>query len=212
MKKKVDKKILLAIILLITVLISTISATYAYFTASGSGELSNFKLQSREFGVAYTESGSNIDLLVDGDVMKYENIDPVIPAATATNVDPVRIILETTADGGTLSCNYDIVYVPTTPYNSSAMNTAKLNEYTIKGSSDRNGKSLSEISLADITSEFVLVDNSKISVTGVNKKLIENWTFTVSYYNQTFNQDDNRNITFGGSLNIKNLECENTIN
>ncbi len=210
--KKMDKKIVIAIIILIIVLLSTITATYAYFTAIGDGNLSKFKLESVEFGVAYSEAGSNINLLVDGLAMADTSINETVPAASATNTTPVRVILETTTDGGTLSCNYDIVYVPTVPYINSISNLSGAKEYTIQGVSDQNGKTLIETDLGNVTNELVLIDNSEISVTGVSKKLIENWTFTVSYYNQSFSQDDNRNKTFGGTIQLKNIECENTVN
>ncbi len=211
--EKSKTKLLLAIIVFVAISAGTITATFAYFTAnSASHEFSRYELHSAESGIAYAESGSPINLLVSGEVMKDANIDAVNPAATASNDVPIKVTLKTSVDGGQIDCTYDISYIPNVVYYNSAANISNAKEYTIKGSNNQNSDAIVETSLGNIDSKLILASDIEFSLSGVNKTAVQEWTFEVGFYNQSFNQDDNQNKDFGGKVMIENLTCKNTYN
>ncbi len=212
-----DSRIKLSLILLIIMLTFTIVATYAYFTSPITGDdFGSVEIESAQSGLAHTINGSEIGLKVEGNIMSQDNISTTVPAVTASNITPIKIVLNTSGNGGELKCNYDVVYEPSIPFMNSALNISNVNEYTIKGSgymtNDVSGTkdlSIPETNLGNVTSRLMLLENQEISVTGVSKTLEYNWEFTVSFYNQEFNQDDNTNISFGGKIILDDVNCEN---
>ncbi len=204
------KKLILPILLLIVVMIGSTAASFAYFTAMNTEhEFSDLQLTAAEMGVAYGQSGSEINLLVKGEYMNQSVVNADIPAATSINDNSFIITLETFDSGGTLKCTYDIVYEPTVPFYNSVENLTNAYEYTIKGNANINGDFIPETNIGNVTSELTLIEDVQIELSGVNKKKSQEWTFTAAFYNQTFNQDDNQGITFGGKIVLKNLECVN---
>ncbi len=196
-------------ILLVIMMLCTATFTYAYFTAPSSESYSEYDITSTKTGFAYAESGSEIDLLVSGDVMQEPLQNNNVAAATAVNDDPITVTLNTSVNGGTLTCTYDIYYIPDTPFMNSIENTTNEKEFTIKGVSDK-GSFATEINLGNVTEKIMLAENVNIALSGVSKVLVQSWTFTASFYNQTFVQDDNAGKEFGGRIVLEDLDCENT--
>ncbi len=205
-----DTKVKLSLILLVIMIVFTTVASYAYFTSSpGVSNYTNVDLESAETGGAYIQAGSTISLLVTGEQMAQHNASSITPAFEGENTTPVKIVLKTGDDGGELKCSYDIAYVPETPFMNSSLNVTNLKEFTIKGIENLKNNDIPETDLGNATSKVLLLDDYPISLTGVNKKLEQEWVFTVGFYNHTFNQDDNANIDFGGKIIIEDIKCEN---
>ncbi len=209
MKKK-DRSIILFSCLFIIMALCTLTFTYAYFTSVGNFDGNTFELNSADAGIAYSMAGSDIELLIGGDIMNQSNVNEDIPVVVGSNSQPVTITLETYNSGGELTCNYDITYEPTMPFYNSSANIANKKELTIAGVSSISSVSIPETDLGNVTNKIVLLEDSEVKLTGVNKKETFTWTFAVSFYNQSFNQDDVSSKIFGGKVYIENLECENT--
>lgn len=203
---------ILSIILLIIVTLSTITATFAYFTARANLiNLDKLQINSATMGQAYSLSGSPIDLLIEEEDMLKNKIDITKPTKTSSNETPISVIIETSASGGTLKCSYDIVYEVDTPFYNSTTNIDNVNEFVINGKELNYGLDiLNEMSLGNISEEIVLLSDIEIKVTGINKQKVHDWVFNAGFYNQSFKQDEKSGISFGGNIVIKNLNCINT--
>ncbi len=212
MKKEKRNKLTLIILTILILLFTSITATFAYFTATGTSNVINrYKISTPVYGRAYTSSGGNINLEVSGELMHASSASSVTPAAVAKIDDALSITVETSSEGGTTTCNYDIVYEPNVAYMASAENVSNSKEFTIKIESNLQKDITGEVNLNNVTEKIVLADNLEVEATGISLSKTEVISAEVSFYNQIFNQDDNKDITFGGRLYIEDLTCE-TIN
>lgn len=103
------------------------------------------------------------------------------------------------------TCDYSIVYTPTTVFNaSSGATSASLNELTISGT---NGTvSFSDLSLAGINSQTTLYSTS-VSTSSSLSSVSVPWTFTMKFYNLNVDQSSVLGQSPAGKISVVPGEC-----
>lgn len=204
-----DKKttIILSVISVLTLLSALFGATFSYFTTKVNVEnLDPVEIKTSTVGTFALQSGSNINLQVTGEDMAETNQDSINPVKTAQNETPIYANVKTTNDGGRVVCTYKIIYRATSIYTKSTANTTNAKEFTISGIESTENLTIPETSLVDQT-EVILLNNISITASGINQTTTQNWTFTIGYYNQDFVQDEHKDETFGGTIDLEKIRC-----
>jgi predicted ribosomally synthesized peptide with SipW-like signal peptide len=217
MKNKKSKSIeVLTILSALILLVSMIGATFAYFSATATGETNKMTIQSAEVPATYAE-GTSVSFLVDPDTMKYEKGSNDETSYSQSDTPGILKIQASTANSeSTITCLYDILYTPTTVYNRSTANVTNLKEFTVIGSPKitkgseytKITGSMDETDLTGVSNTIKLVTGATIIVNGTDVTGETEWDFYPRYYNLGYNQDDNANKTFGGSISVGGLTCE----
>ena len=204
-----NKRLTISVCLLIIMILSTGLASFAYFTSLGNADMSTkHELSSANYLSYYTDASAPINLFISNDVMKPGETSSTVPAVKSTTDKALSLTISTGSSGGKYVCEYDIYYVPEVVYTTSSANVNNLKEYTISGFSDK-GHLIPETSLNSVDKDKLLLENATIYVSGIDKKVIENYTFEVAFYNQDFEQSDNMGKKFGGQVKlVLDEKCE----
>ena len=202
------------ILAFVVVLLSTIFVTYAYFTARGSSiKTKPLNVSSASIGQAYSQSGTLMELHITGDYTLKGRADAEKPAIVVENSAPIEVYVETAEKDGTLTCYYDITYIPHVPYLNSEENINDDKELVIWGIEKNFGlANFDEVKINNVTEEIILGENIKIEASGINEKVAHTWQINVGFYNQLFDQTDKSRQLFSGDIEVKNLKCDNFVN
>lgn len=208
MKKNFELVIFISLFTMI--LLSSIVASYAYFTARSNADLQGKNaVTSATTGKAYATGGSKISFKIKKEDMTYENINTLEPIATAKNDQPITFKIETNDNGDEINCVYDLVYIPEIPYYNSPDNVDNVFELTLKGNEEKEGiYSFEEISLGNVDTLLVLKKDVEIATSGINAEKEHLWIITAGYYNQDLIQDENAYQKFSAKIEINNIRCE----
>lgn len=212
------KTIVLIIIYTLILFASMVGATFAYFTSTATGNTSKVSLKASTLGEAYA-SGTTVILKVTDEDMQQVNSSNEYTAYKESN--EFNELTLTSSVGDTfknVTCTYDIEYVPSTPYYASKTNTSNLMEFTVNGyqvitAGNPNVEvtgSMVETNLTNITDNIILVHNAVMKINGTNNSGETTWYFKPRFYNLNIDQQENANITFGGTIQIASLACINS--
>ncbi len=209
--------LLLTVIAVATLLVAVVGATFAFFTASGTGSADSEVTVTTSSIDTVNTTASNLTLQVGlTDMLLANGRDDYSARKQATST--ITMSAGTGTGGGTNTCTYDLSYTPNSgqDFTQSAANTGGLNELTISavatnpGSGVSSDNAVTEFSLDGITTEQTLIDGGTFAVSGVSNTDVLTWTFTVTFYNLAVDQSDNAGATFGGTLSFKNVTCVNS--
>jgi hypothetical protein len=209
--KRAKNKVFI-IIAIVTLFVAVSAATYAYFVASGNVD-STSAVNITTSPVDSVAGGStNCSMEVTASDMQYDNgtADGVAKTTSCT----VSIIgTKTHGNNQPTTCTYDITYTPTNALTiRSSENTSNKKELSLKGlgniqdSDYGSGSPLvyEESDLYNVTTKTTLVSQATFTFIADNEIT---WTFTPSFYNYNFNQNDLANHSFGGRIAIENVSC-----
>ncbi len=207
MEKK--NTLLLTIIAVATLLVAVVGATFAYFTATGSGsEASNVQVQTSSID-SISSAADHIALTVTLADMLEDNGDNDNPPFVNAFGD-IRVTVDSSADSATRTCTYDVVYTPTDVFTNTVANTSNLNELTIQGTStvggSPTGDAIAERSLSGLNAATNLASDLTFTYSGGAETILD-WDFEIRFYNLAINQSELAGDTFGGALTVENLVC-----
>lgn len=210
---KINKEKFLTIIAISTLLIGSFMATFAYFSSLGditaTSDVSVLVL-SRDQTVT-TSTDVSLDIYSD-DMKEATGSNNYTSFKDADNPSEVKIQTTLGSGGGISLCTYDLIYIPNPGYTAAANNTTGLKEFVILlNSVENNAKRLgnypAEYDLTNVTSTVTLAQNQKIAVgDGIDQGNVT-WEITPRYYNLEIDQSDKIGISFGGRVEVTNINC-----
>lgn len=216
--------LILTAIALLTLLVVTVSATYAYFTSkaeiNSTLKLNTITSSAATF-TAYTLDQISLDVTAD---------DMFTPSAIASKTDNGNVVavLSSPMEGSTVHCTYDIelIWDTTDQY---ITPTATLSgdyqyEISLKGTQNVSGdttghtytvSSLNETNLTSFTwsgTAGTIGRKAKV-ITGAEiyskstSATTATWTFTVNFYTLPTDQSDLAGKSYGAHLAVTNVVC-----
>lgn len=207
--KKVEKKssIILMVIALVTLLVSVIGATFAYFTTGKT--VANLNLTANTQGAAaFTATpGAGIALSITADKMQQTNVSNTTPSATGNSTLTVK--LTSPANGTNVSCTYDIKYVDTGDAYTKVSAMGYTHEFSLEGSG-KTGATAEAKSMA-VTDYNTLTGKTTTVVSGASISASTTtgtstvWTFTAKFYNVNAAQATNKK--YAGNFYVDNVRC-----
>lgn len=216
---------LLTVVAIATLLVAVVGATFAYFTATGTLEGSSDVEVVTSSHDTTTATGTNVSLLVTAAMMQEDDgNNNQLVFHTAPTAGLVTLATSVGSGGGTSVCTYDLVYTPSVGavFNVSSNNNAgsggPYKELTLLYKATTQDYAQipegytndAEQNLAGISTATNLVSNTTLTVSGANKQGSVTWNIRPRFYNLGINQDSVSGKTFGGTVSIENLSCENT--
>ncbi len=216
-----DKNIkILVVFSTLTLLVTMIGATFAYFTAV-STDKSSTPLEVYTYSQDLTSTtGTSVTLFVPQYKMRQEDGSNTY-SQSHKGEEPSTLTIKTNvgSQGGTNTCVYDLVYIPydiTGPYPRSEKNVDNLKELVLEIKArplDANTTitkgGFAEIDITDVYEELVLVKDATMVVEGVLASGEVIWEIYPKIYNLAVDQTANAGESFGGSVSVKNLSCDN---
>ena len=213
---------MLTVIAIATLLVAVVGATFAYFSASTSGNAANVTVsaETKAADVFSSVGTPNVSLTVTAAQMqKSAGKDDHTVVANSANADG-NVTVSLTAGSGTATCTYDVIYTPGLAFTTSEAVLAKealtnKKELVLDGDSSINANDFSDISLAGLEgTPITLKSGATISDTAesgdTQTATTETWTFTAKFYNLGTDQSDNADSTFSGNITIQNVSCTNS--
>ena len=215
MEKRSGSTIMLTVVAIATLLVAVVGATFAYFSANtkdaGAGKATVTVNTAEAADVFLTEGNSSVSVEVTADKMQ-QTAGSNEYASKITNEDDSNLTVKLTAGSSVATCNYDLIYTPSTAFTPSAeAAAATLKEYTLSGTST-GGKSFTDVNLAG--SEVVTLGSFDIVDTYADalEATVDTWTFTANFYNLAVDQGDNIGQEFGGVVSVTSVACTNAAN
>ena len=215
---------MLTVIAIATLLVAVVGATFAYFSASTSGNAANVTVSAETKAAdVFSSTGTpSVSLTVTAAQMQQSaGSDDHNVVANSANADG-NVTVSLTAGSGTATCTYDVIYTPGLAFTTSEAVLAKAaltnkKELVLDGDSSINANDFSDISLAGLEgTPITLKSGATISDTAesgdTQTATVETWAFTAKFYNLATDQSDNANSTFSGNITIQNVSCTNSAN
>ncbi len=222
-KDSSDNSIMLTIIAIATLLVAVIGATFAFFSTGINNEaqvMIKAETRSSEMADVFTSTGTPvINLLVTGEQMQQSmgNDNHLVIANSALSDGNVVVSLK--AGSGIATCTYNIVYNPvkeflTTPLVASKDELINKKEFVIFGDSSIDTNDFEDIDVAGpVGIPITLKSGAVITDSGSdNISTEETWLFTAKFYNLGTDQSYNSNKSFGGTISITDVNCQNREN
>lgn len=218
---------MLTVIAIATLLVAVVGATFAYFSTT---ETNNTDVQvtatTKGADTFSASTSGSIELNVTAATMQEEAGSNTYQAYGARDTDST-LTVSLTANSGTATCQYDVVYIPTTAYTAVQ---SELVEFGISGVAKINNvetaNSFTNVSAAGsgqtltgtsnpVLTGIYLKQNASISDSaegsGTQNATVESWTFEGDYYNlETVDQSAKAGTSFGGDIKVVNVRCTNS--
>ena len=216
MKNGNNKKIVIVlnIIFILTFVIISLGASFAYFSYQMDGTPNPITVEMAEVGTA-TAEGTSVNLFVSSKDMQVNNASNDYTAyKEPVGTSNITIEASTGSTKG-IDCTYDIVYNPTSVYQRSVQNVSSLKEFTISGyvepisssSFTVSNGTMPEVDLTGVDAPITLVSGAKLVVNGSNRVGTIVWYIKPRYYNLNISQSDNADKQFGGTMEVIRLAC-----
>ena len=214
---------MLTVIAIATLLVAVVGATFAYFSTTTNNNADVTVTATTKAADLFTAAGTAaINLNVEASEMqKTEGNDNYsVTGATDTKANAITVTLK--ANSGEASCDYDVVYVPTTSYTATQ---SSLIEYGIIGTCSDSTNSFTRVNAAGAGSSLtdgastvtgiMLKQNARIVNTAnegaTQSETTQTWSFTGDYYNLgTVDQSAAAGSAFGGEIRVINVRCSNS--
>ena len=178
------------------------SASYAYYTSYNSANTTYNLTVEPELEITYLmTAGSTLNFTINPALLGSGG-NSYVESSVATDT----VMLDNASSVSSITCTYNIWYIPTTIYKNSATNTTGAKEFVLIGSDSTGQNTSFEYDLSKATTGGSIY-SGKITDTNSSGAVTQTWTFTLRHYNLSVNQNEQMGKSYGGTITFKPTGC-----